>query len=378
VVLTLHAKHEDKFKGGGWMTKKTIILAALILTGLILSLFSCHGDNEWPNGPVDPEEEHLFYIGSRVGNLVKVFSVEQEKFIDSFYVEGLTENDTVISMHVIGDDSLLAVSSTNFTTILDIESKDIMETFSTKYTTFSRDSKYYTGFEYNPLRNVLHTYPDHVLINNEVEGVFYCFDNDSKCLALTKVYVDNGESKCDLTFYDLTDNALFVRPNLLNGSYIYAFLLHPLYDGRRVFYGGTTYYSTFLAVTEFEADTVRIIKVFPEGSIMPLISPDNKYLYFSSFVGEHFGGIADRHIYVYDIATEDSITAIAYEGMRQAGSLTISGDCKYLMVGPANEFQNVTNVCLIDAQNHSVLGVYDFHGLPGYIISRQAAHIRGF
>jgi hypothetical protein len=370
---------KDKFKGGGWMTKKSIILASLILPGLILSLFSCHGDNEWPNGPVDPEEEHLFYIGAKVGNLVKVFSVEQEKFIDSFFVESLTENDTILYMQVIGDDSLLAFSTSSLTTVIEIDSRNILETFSTKYAKFSRDSRYYTGVEYNPLRNVICTYPGHVLINDAVEGMFYSFDNESKCLALSKPFVENGQEKCEITLFDLTNNTSTVRPNLLNGSYIGAFLLYPLYDGGKVFYGGAAYYSIFLAVTAFEADTIRIIKPFTQGHVMPLVSPDNKHLYFSLIVSEVWGEIPDRNIYVYDISTEDSIAVIPVEGMPQAASLTMTDDCKYLMAGPVHEPMSATTttVCLIDAQDHSVLGVYDFHGLPGCIVSKRAAQIRG-
>ena len=211
------------------MTKKAFILTALILPGLFLTLLSCHGDNDSPNGPVDPEEEHLFYIGARVGNLVKVFSVEQEKFIDSFYVESLTENDTILYMHVIGGDSLLALSTSHLTTVIEIDSRNIVETFSTMYTKFSRDSKYYTGSEYNPLRNVICTYPGHVLINDEVEGMLYSFDNESKCLALTKPYIENGQEKCEMTLFDLTNNTPTVRPNLLNGAYLNAFLVYPVY-----------------------------------------------------------------------------------------------------------------------------------------------------
>ena len=361
------------------MTKKAFILTALILPGLFLTLLSCHGDNDSPNGPVDPEEEHLFYIGAKVGNLVKVFSVEQEKFIDSFFVESLTENDTILYMHVIGDDSLLALSTSNFTTVIEIDSRNLIETFSTKYTKFSRDSRYFTGVEYNPLRNVICTYPGHVLINDEVEGMFYSFGNESKCLALSKPYVENGQEKCEITLFDLTNNFSAVRPNLLNGSYVGAFLQYPLYEGGRVFYGGGTKYSIFLAVTEFEADTIRIIRPFTQGHVMPLISPDNKHLYFSLVVSEVWGEIPDPNIYVYDIATEDSIAAVPVEGMSQAASLTMTDDCKYLMAGPVNEpwHTATTTVCLVNAQNHQVVGNYDFRQPPGCIVSKRAAKVRG-
>ena len=40
----------------------------------------------------------------------------------------------------------------------------------------------------------------------------------------------------------------------------------------------------------------------------------------------------------------------------------------------SNEFENETNICLIDTKSLQVKGVYDFHELPGSIAAKQAAH----
>jgi DNA-binding beta-propeller fold protein YncE len=110
------------------------------------------------------------------------------------------------------------------------------------------------------------------------------------------------------------------------------------------------------------------------ASAMPVISPDGKYVYFAEQVMEAWLGVPDGKIYVYDADTEDSIAVIEYEGISQPCSFIITDDSKYMMVDPVNEFEDETSICLINAQTFQVIGVYDFHDLPGCITSKWAAH----
>ncbi|GEM_PF-6056479 len=59
----------------------------LILTAVLFVVVTCGDDN--PVQPQDTPDEHLFYIAPMAGNMVRVFSVEREIFIDSMIIDSV-------------------------------------------------------------------------------------------------------------------------------------------------------------------------------------------------------------------------------------------------------------------------------------------------
>jgi len=335
--------------------------------------FSCDDD---PVGP-EPADEHLFYIAPITGNLIKTFSVEQEKFIDSFYVDSLTADSSIYRLHVIGNDSLLAVSTETMTYIVDLESKEVNESFYGERVIYSRDSRYYFCKNNISRRWELRTYPEHILIYDDAPTLMLpFFSNDSKYLSATDLHNEGGTMVPMLIIYDMENDIKTAKTKYLFDQEIFIFEKYHYSSLNKTYFGGNTEFHNFLGVTDLGSDSIRVVRFLSEpwASVMPVISPDGKYVYVSEQVMEVWLGIPDGKIYVYDTETEDSIAVIEYEGISQPHSFVITEDSKYMMVDPVNEFDDETNVCLIDAQSFQVIGVFDFHDLPGSVASKRAAH----
>ena len=360
------------------MRKKAIIAVILVMLGLFVFILSC-GDDD-PVGPTPTDSEHLFYVGAKFGSLVKVFSVEQEKFTDSFHIDGIAETDTMMCLRIIGDDSLLSVATNKKTYFIDLASRGIIDSINARYTIFSRNSNYYCHYNSDQIRYNLRKYPENTIILDTIACFFYAFDNDSKCFTYAKPYLIDGQTFMDLSFYEIETDSLATFTNQMAGLSLAVTLMAPVMESRKVFYGGLSKLFNFLGVTDFAHDTIvtRMLKSFPEGDVMPILSPDNRYLYFSIVVREFWGETIDGNIYVFNAATEDSIATIDYEGMRQSGEIAITRDNQYMLVGPRNEFNDETNICLINARSFQVIGVYDFQELPGSITSKWAAQTGEF
>lgn len=322
--------------------------------------FACSKkDNPVKPDPTPQPEEHLFYISPWTGNFVKVFSVEQEAFVDSFTIDSVAVTDTM-RIHVIGDDSLLAVSAGMKTFIYDLDQRIIVNSYDAENPIFSRDSRYMQYYNSNISMQELHTFPENVLLYNETNGFFPKFDNDSKYFSLP----DLISSRSRLVIYDIHGDSSFVGFNDSLTSNIMIWMNYPSSRHNKLYFGGTGAYGYFIGVINIDSDSVRILKTYEESVPIPVISPDEKYLYFTENLLTFFGGVSKELIYVYDAETEDSVGVIEYEGMEQVGGMIISADSKYMLVKPHNEYNNETNISIIDAKTFQVLGVYDFGYLP--------------
>ncbi|MEW5924301.1 MAG: hypothetical protein AB1746_09965 [Candidatus Zixiibacteriota bacterium] len=357
------------------MRNKAIIAIALVMIGLFVFLLSC-GDDD-PVGPPPSESKHLFFIAPLTGNLIKVFSVENKQFIDSFYVDSISDTSSIYRMHVIGDDAFLAISTKENTYIFDLKCRKVTESFYGEWTVFSRDSRYYFSKNNNSRHWELRIYPEHTLIYDDVPTLMLpFFSNDSRYLAASDTYIDSSEFVTDQIIYDISTGVRTAIRKRLSDQNVNIFEKYPSSSYQKLFLGGNTLYTYYFAVTDFNSDSIRVIKYLSQdmASAIPVISPDGKYVYFSEQVMEAWSGIPDGKIYVYNAETEDSVAVIEYEGIRQPHSFVITYDNKYLIADPVNEFKDETNVCLIDALNFQVIGVYDFHDLPGCVTSKWAAH----
>ncbi len=350
-----------------------IILVGLLL-GLVASIAVINCDDKPPQPP--PPEEHLIYIGPEVGNLIKVFSVEQAAFVDSFVVDSIAETDSMY-IHVIGDDSLLAVSAGQKTFIVNLMTKEVESVFNARKPIFSRNSNYYFCYYSTPME--LHSFPDHALLPIEIPEytAFPKFDNDEAVLSLPYLNINGSNYDQRLGIFDLVGDSIIFMPDTWQGRQILMWYNYPIGKYAKLYFGGTGggYY---LAATDFTSDTIRILKSyegFSESISLPIVSPDDRYLFSSEIRGTFFGGVPDGHIYVFDAETEDSVAAIPYnnQGERICGSFLITDDSKYLMVRPFNEYKDITGVCLIDAQAFTVIGVYDCGFLPGTFSAKYAA-----
>jgi hypothetical protein len=342
-----------------------MIRVFLILTAVLCLLTTCCDDCE--DCPVCPEpeaEEHLFYIAPKQGNMVKIFSVEQEAFIDSLVVDSIPV-DATIKIHIIGDDSLLAASVSEKTYIIDLATKGVIGSFEGFLPTFSRNSRFYACF------SSIYKFPEHepIHLSTEVSGTFATFCNRSESMS----YWGTADDHYELGLYFIHGDSLWHKPITWHGGPpVTFFMSYPVSAHKKTFIEAATY--DFLGVCDFDSDTLRKIKSMDSHvNIVPVVSPDDKYVFFTDFTITAWGYFPSGRIFVWSTDTEDSIAAIAYQGIDMAHWLIISHDSRYLVAPPYNEYDEYTTFCLIDAKTFEVIGVYECGFLPWNVTSKYCA-----
>jgi len=343
-----------------------ILLIGLLL-GLLASITVINCDDK-PTPPPEPEE-HLFYIAPAIGNMVKVFSVEQAAMVDSFVVDSVDET-WQMRIHVIGDDSLLAVSTAGKTFLVDLETKGVISTFPRESVVFSRDSRYY--FNYNPTG--LWSNPDHTLITDETGAIFWAsFCNQTETMSYVYTEPVDDENWPGLGLYSITGDSVSNHLKYLGELLVATTFSYPITRLGKVFVS-MTYPGYGLVAADFGSDTVRTLKLFNMwASIVSVVGADDKYVFFSDYGLTQIEFAPSEYIFVYDANSEDSVASIRYEGIDMVDYMVISNDSRYLVARPYNEFDNITTICLIDAKNFNVIGVYDCGYLPGVISSKFAS-----
>jgi hypothetical protein len=341
-----------------------MIRVFLILAAVLCLVTTCCDD--CPDCPVCPEpepEEHLFYIAPKQGNMVKIFSVEREAFIDSLVVDSIASN-SIMRIHVISDDSLLAVTAGSKTYIVDLKTKGIIDSFGSRALMFSRNSRFYFD------GNSLYLYPEHTLIYTDPEsGGFGRFCNQSEIL--TYQYYVTPRDPIELGIYNILGGSFNHAIKTWHGHGVTFFASQAVGSLQKVFIDAATYCA--LGVCDFDSDTLRMLKYLPYGGGATLVvSPDDKYVFFTDYGPTPFGYGPSGHIFVWDAETEDSVAAIAYPFTwnEQFNMLVMSYDGKYLIARPFNEMNEFTTFCLIDAQNHEVIGTYDCGFLTGNVTAK--------
>jgi len=358
--------------------KQKYIITAILVAILSICLFqSC---DKKPTDP-DPEpEEHLFYIGSEFGGLVKIYSVEQDKFIDSLVVDSIPD-DKIKSLHIIGDDSLMVATCEIGTFIVNLKTKEVVERFNAAKVTFSHDSKYYIYQNHATGNWELYNYPAHQLLYYDGPYVMFPqFGNNSKCLSYSYLDYDNGNWKGNSKLYDIISGSISEYHDYENVAIFW--FSYPVKKYNKVFTAFDANYSLYsVGVVDFESDTLRVLRNYPlykyfETSIsLPIVSPDDKYIYTSAMMGTAFGGVPDYNIYVYDVETEDSVASISTKGIFNytPDVYSITYDGKYLLVQQLHESgsEPLTHFCLIDSKNFDIIKVFDFGGRSRHISTKR-------
>jgi hypothetical protein len=351
-----------------------MIRVFLILAAVLCLLTTCCDDCE--DCPVCPEpeaEEHLFYIAPKQGNMVKIFSVEQEAFIDSLVVDSVGVTD-YMKIHVIGDDSLLAVSAGTRTYLVDLETKEIIGSFRASAPVFSRNSRYY--FYYNSIdeenrRYELYLYPEHTLIFSDPNAHgFANFCNQSEIMTY-QYYVTPGDP-IELGCYNALGGSASHTAMTWHGNRVTFFASQAIGSLGKTFIDAATY--SFFGVCDFGSDTLRSIKSFySTGTTILVVSPDEKYVFFTDYGQTPFGYVPSGHIYVWDTETEDSVAAIPNQGIDMFNMLVVSSDSRYLLARPYNLLNNYTAFSIIDANDFRVIGTYNCGFLPRSITAKYCS-----
>jgi len=333
---------------------------------VVVLLFLACDKEITPPGPVPPEE-HLFYIGAAKGGLVKVFSVEQRKFIDSIICSCIPDS-IVTSLNVIGDDSLLAISDNQGTYLINLKTKVVVDTLNYSYMTISPNSEYFIAKNISSGNNKELRKFDGLEYIADIPGLFEHFDNQSSCVTYSLFY---GGDSSTISVYDIETDTTITGQKYSLGHEIWFWHNYPVKKLNKIFFGGSGYaYRYFAGVIDFNSDTARILRYFPlieymEPSIsLPIVSPDEKHLFFSATIGTFWGGIPDETIYVHDVESEDSIGTIALPNGFVPGGYTMSYDGKYITSKAFCESTSdtKTSFILIDAINFTVIGTYSFGG----------------
>jgi hypothetical protein len=352
------------------MTKGLLFLAARIFLIGLSVLVSCADEDKGSlSAPVDPEE-HLFYIGAFKGGLVKVFSVEQRKFVDSLICSNIPDTEKT-TLNVIGDDSLLVISYNRGTYLVDLKTKEVVDTLNYSNMIVSPNSQYFVaGNISSGNKRELHKF-DGLEYITDIPGKFEKFGNNSKCISYMNIYSDSST----ISLYNVEADTTITKRKFSNSCEIWSIYTYPVKKSEKVFFGGGTSiyecpYHSYALVSNFDSNTVRILKEFPldtyiePNTALPIISPDNKYLYFSVLISTIWGGYPDRTIYVYDIESEDSVKTITLPQSFVPSAYSMSYDGIYLITKDYEYSSGDINIgfCLIDVINGEVIGTYEYGG----------------
>jgi hypothetical protein len=324
-----------------------VALTSAITGGLLI--FGCVKKSIEP--PPPEPEEHFFYVSARPDNdssVVKIFSVEQRAFVDSFTVDSFR----IWNFDVQGNDERLFLAGPGLR-VYDIKSKELLYT-TTDYccdVEISNNSTYY-----KPLSSGTKLYR-----TNDYQEIYYDsngagsghFSHDSRYFMYNRFD--------SVVAYDIIGDSIENSVGLTwNGSLFRAYKIWPTVDMKKLFLIGNQGWLLYLAVTDFGKDSVRILQApLRTGGEDGAMSPDGKYFYFinTPYMDSEMPRLK---IDVYDVHTEQLITSIStreynfYEPQR----ISLSSDGKYIMVTP--RIWDGCDVLLIDAQNYSVIGSYQF------------------
>ncbi len=295
------------------------LLFALTVTAL-MSLVTACSDNI-AVGPQSTAGEHLLYIAPAEGNMIRVFAIEQGTFIDSLVIDSAAVDDT-LRLHVIGDDSLLTVSTRTKTFIVDLRTKNVIGSFEATHPVFSRDSRfYYTA-------GSVRTFPGQQELFNQPGGIAQArFCNQSEVVSF--VYFSTIDT-AKLVLYNVLANSVGYSIKKI-GTFVLGLQMmfctpYPVNRLDKVFLNIGSQYGA----TDFFTDTVRILDAAWMGDgATHVISPDEKYAFFTDVGAKFWGYVPTGYLYVFDAASEDSVAAVHYQGIDQSDLLLVSYDSKY-------------------------------------------------
>ncbi len=324
-------------------------------TALFVLIATClfQSCDKKPTDP-DPEpENHLFYIKAAIGtdsSLIKTFSVEQLKFIDSFFIDDFT----IYDMAVIGDDEKFMVAEEYRMRVYDLETIEVIHS-ADGYgypIRVSPNSEYFSTYD---TRLQIRRTDDFSLIFNDTAITGYGdFSFDSKYYIYSRGYRD-------VMVYNIDGDSIETSFALTrNGHPFNSYKLWPSIDMSKLFLIG--YYGSNLdfAVADFCTDTVRILQSpLKTGGEEVVFSPDGKHLYFINTPIQH-GEMPSWKIDVFDVETEELITSFStseYDHF-EPKHIALTSDGKYLMTTPGLWGGN--DVILINAKSFEIMGSYSF------------------
>ncbi|MFH2037367.1 MAG: hypothetical protein ABIJ45_13265 [Candidatus Zixiibacteriota bacterium] len=340
---------------------------------VILVLSSC--DKKSTNPKPEPEE-HLFYVGAKTGGLVKIFSVEENMFIDSLICDSIPE-DMETTLNVIGKDSVLAISCVKGTYFIDLHTKQVSGVINFAELSISPDSKYYMGQNISENnRFELRILEDNSFIC-EIAHSYEHFSNDSRYVSSVRYF---GNDSINIVVYDILTGNTSSSQGFSQGSRVWFWLNYPIGKYQKTIFGASADpFRYFGGILDFYSDSVRILKNFSildyyEANMpIAIVDLDDKYAYLSTMIGTAFGGIPDGKIYVYDVESEDSIGTIDIGLNVVPSAYSISYDGKYLIAKTLEESGSdlKSEFYLIDTEELTVIGVYDYGGYLSKIASRN-------
>ena len=349
------------------MKYKIILFYSILCIQYMLNLLSCNENKPSEPGPVT--EKHFFYIGAESGGFVKVFSVEDQEFIDSLFFEDIP-SDIMARFHVIGNDEKLAAISSAGTYIMDLKSKEIIESYDNVSMNFSPDSRYYLIDNAGRTSWDLRTYPSHETIYSDTQYPYMPrFSNDSRCLSYVHSLTENEVPQLRLLILFIEEDSLVIDKKYYNDDEIDIWFSHVVPGINKVFFWGTCWSGYFGCASNIGNDNTRIMLTLMTGSsTYPRVSPDDQYVYFTTTGSWDWPG--PDIIYIYDTDTEKAVGEISLKGVFEPGVFTFTQNSKYMMVRSSLLLEKSKNVCLIDAKKFDIIGIFDFGQIPGDITTK--------
>jgi hypothetical protein len=265
----------------------------------------------------------------------------------------------------------LVISYDGGTYFIDLKTKEVVDSLNFGNIIISPNSEYFIG------RNIASGFNkelrklDGLEYVADIPGKYEKFGNNSECVS----YITYHSDSSTISIYNIESDTTITRRKYSGSCEIWSAYTYPVKKLEKVFFGGGTSiyecpYHSYALVSDFDSNTVRILKefdpdtYFEPNTALPIISPDNKYLYFSVLISTIWGGYPDRTIYVYNIESEDSVKTITLPQGFVPSAYSMSYDGKYLITKDYEYSSSDINIgfCLIDVINGEVIGTYEFGG----------------
>lgn len=332
---------------------------------LIIMVVSCSCDEEPTKPPEPPPEEHLFYVGSYYDGHLKVFSVEQKKFVDSFYFPA---DPPGVRVEVIGKDEKLAVNA-DVVQIFDLKMRQTVQTYPDAVEAWvSPDSRYIAlgnrwSDPYSYMLELRELESGNLIYKDSMVRMLR-FSADSRLMAY--LHTTQNPYSTELVVYDIaSDSVIASRKKYFNGNELTIFFPLALNLLDKTFFLGTVGGIEALWVSEFNSDSSAMVRLLPPAYWCSYVSDQSEE---TIFVTTHpgWGGLPNRLIYIYDSRTHSIIDSMVTDSAyHEPEQLAVSWDGKYLVTGSAP--LGSYSLGLTDLVNRVYLGSFDISEDPDSI-----------
>ncbi len=351
---------------------KMLTGAIMVMASMVFSL-SCERD--CPTCPKPPLQtsEHIFYVGALDEGVIKTFSAEKRMFIDSIQVVVVGQS---LALDVVGNDEMLAISTTTEgVRMYDLRTHRIAYSFPDwNSMTIDPLCRYFLIANGTNNHIELRQFENFDLIFTDTMFLWPEFSFNGSDVAYSQIFSSPTTTSIAKIYNIESDSVIYSRRLYYGGQEITIFQTLPVVQYNKLFFIGGTPYLNAAFVVDLDSDTARLLMPLGEGTGWMKSDIDGERIFIVNHPG-FYGGVSQK-IYVYSVASEGQLGVISTaEVNHEPASMAITADGRFMLTGTSN--RDWPNVALVDLQDYSVVGAYDFsydtgafiH--PGYVATKK-------